>query len=522
MKGQGEMEKLLDYLIIGAGPAGLQLGYLFAGRGRDYLILERSSEPGAFFKTFPRHGKLISINKVHTGTEHPQMNLRWDWNSLLCDSDDLLFRNYSRKYFPDSRDLVRYCRDFADHYRLKIRYEAPVESVTRVEEGFRVRVGTGEEFRTRCLLIATGLSRPRVPDFPGVEFCQSYVDHDIDPESYVNQRVLIVGKGNSAFETADNLIEAASAIHILSPESVRMAWQSHFVGHLRAVNNDFLDTYQLKSQNAVIDAEIVKVERHEQRLLVHIKYSHAMGQSAAIPYDHVILCTGFRMDTSIFDDTCRPKMTVWEKLPEQTLEWESANVPDLFFAGTLMQACDYKKTMSGFIHGFRHNLVSLANLLEERYFGVAWPHESFEPEPEAVLKKVIDQVNTSPGIFLQPGFLCDVLVTEDDRALYFRDVRKDYVLGKWISEREDLYTISLEYGHFDGDPFSVERDPSPDMGGAAAYLHPVIRHFHCGELVGEHHVNDDLESQWYKDIYVQPARLFFCRQLEKATDSLSA
>jgi len=30
----------MDYLVIGAGPAGLQLGYFFARAGRDYQILE--------------------------------------------------------------------------------------------------------------------------------------------------------------------------------------------------------------------------------------------------------------------------------------------------------------------------------------------------------------------------------------------------------------------------------------------------------------------------------------------------
>ncbi len=37
------MNYLVDTLIIGAGPAGLQLGYYLERSGRDYLILERGS-----------------------------------------------------------------------------------------------------------------------------------------------------------------------------------------------------------------------------------------------------------------------------------------------------------------------------------------------------------------------------------------------------------------------------------------------------------------------------------------------
>lgn len=51
------------YIIVGAGPAGLQLGYFMDRASRDYLILEKTAAPGASFKLYPRHRQLISINK---------------------------------------------------------------------------------------------------------------------------------------------------------------------------------------------------------------------------------------------------------------------------------------------------------------------------------------------------------------------------------------------------------------------------------------------------------------------------
>lgn len=85
----------MDYLVIGAGPAGLQVGYFLERAGRDYLILEAGDAPGAFFRTFPRHRRLISINKPHTGSDDPQINLRMDWNSLLSDNPSLRFTRYT-------------------------------------------------------------------------------------------------------------------------------------------------------------------------------------------------------------------------------------------------------------------------------------------------------------------------------------------------------------------------------------------------------------------------------------------
>ena len=73
--------------------------------------------------------------------------------------------------------------------------------------------------------------------------------------------MFIIGKGNSAFETADNLTEHAAVIHVAGPRSINFAWRTHFIGHLRAVNNNFLDTYQLKTQNMVLDGDILRIER---------------------------------------------------------------------------------------------------------------------------------------------------------------------------------------------------------------------------------------------------------------------
>src|SRR5215216_6510452 len=110
------MEKEFEYLIVGAGPAGLQLGYFLHQAGHNYLILERGDSPGTFFKTFPRHRTLISTNKVYTGFDDPEINLRFDWNSLLDDDGkgEILFKQYSRRYFPSADDFVRYLGDYSD------------------------------------------------------------------------------------------------------------------------------------------------------------------------------------------------------------------------------------------------------------------------------------------------------------------------------------------------------------------------------------------------------------------------
>ena len=79
---------------------------------------------GSFFRQYPRHRQLISINKRHTGnrdqshvfiikdmctcigsTNH-EFNMRHDWNSLLSNNTKLELRHYTTKYFPHADDIV--------------------------------------------------------------------------------------------------------------------------------------------------------------------------------------------------------------------------------------------------------------------------------------------------------------------------------------------------------------------------------------------------------------------------------
>ncbi|MCA9238934.1 MAG: NAD(P)-binding domain-containing protein, partial [Planctomycetales bacterium] len=393
------MNKLchIDYLIVGAGPAGIQLAYHLDRAGKNYLVVEAADRAGSFFEKFPRHDMLLSINKVYTGYSDRRSKLRYDWNSLLCDDPDFAFTNYSSDYFPSAKDLARYCRDYAAKMGLRIRYKTRITDIVRCHDGYNFELADdhGGRYGCRVLVMATGMWNPYTPDIPGIELTENYVDFSVDPRDYVDQRVLILGKSNSAFETAENLTSTARVMHVCSPNPLKFAWQSHYIGNLRAVNNNFLDTYHLKGQNAVLDANVDRIQRRGDEYLVDISFTHAAGQTAQFAYDRVLVCTGFRWDHSIFPKPCKPEMTECGRLPLMTSAWESTNQPHLFFAGTVTQVRDKHKTMSNVIHGFRHNVESLSNVLLTRYENQKWPCTELPRDPRAIANKLIDQLSTS-------------------------------------------------------------------------------------------------------------------------------
>src|SRR6516164_8841945 len=495
--------EMLDYLIIGAGPAGLQLGYFLARAGRDYQILEAGPAPGMFFRTFPRHRRLISNNKPHTGSDDPEMNLRTDWNSLLSEDPPLLFTRYTERYFPDADDFVRYLRDFAEGFQLRIKYNTRVTRVRRTSTGvFQAVDEEGERFEAKRLIVASGVSKPYIPAIPGIESAEFYGTVAVAPKEFTDQRVLIIGKGNSGFETADNLIEEAAVIHVAGPSAIRMAWKSHYVGHLRAVNNNLLDTYQLKSQNALLDGTVECIERRDGSYYVTVCFSRANEAKRILRYDRVIVCTGFRFDAAIFDEECRPELVINDRFPAQTPEWESTNVRDLYFAGTLMQVRDFKKSTSGFIHGFRYGVRTLHRILEQKYHHVEWPHRDLARDPRALMEAVIERVNRTSALWQQFGILSDLIVIPDHQdAHYYEELPTDYVRESHFGSAARYFTITLEYGpdHDQVDPFDISigrvaQDDS-ERSHQARYLHPVVRFYRRNQFIAEHHVAENLENE---------------------------
>jgi len=84
-----------------------------------------------------------------------------------------------------------------------------------------------------------------------------YEDLPQSGESFEGKSVAVFGYGNAAFEAADSISQYANYVHMFggrnSADSSRedkhdfVAWESRYVGDLRALNAGTLDSYLLKS-----------------------------------------------------------------------------------------------------------------------------------------------------------------------------------------------------------------------------------------------------------------------------------
>ena len=531
-----DKEIVVDYLIIGAGPAGLQMGYFFEKHQRNYLILEAQNLVASFFAKHPRNRKLISFNKTAHLYDDPEIKLRWDWNSLLSDYE-FLFEAYSKKLYPSADEMVHYLSDFANHYELNIQFNTKVAQVSRLAEGgFCVKDASNNEYFCRGLIVATGLSKPYIPDIPGIEHVEEgYENVTMEPESFRNQRVLIIGKGNSGFEIADNILETAALIHLASPESIKFAWNTRHPGHLRADYTRILDAYQLKLLHGALDCTISQIYRENGKYVASIHYTHADGEVEEIIYDRIIRCAGFCFDDAIFDSSCKPALAITGKFPALTSMWESTNVPDLFFAGTLMQMRDFRQSSSAFIDGFRYNIRCLYHFLANRYHDQPLPNQLIPMRVKAIAEATMERVCRTSALWTQFGYLCDVIVVDEetDEIRHFFELPIDYVRESEFMKAPHYYVITFEWGAFRGDVFAIERHPNHETAYTNAFLHPIVRRYSHSTLVAEHHILEDLFGmysykrspgvyknrsgrsvrQYHYEEHEQPLHQFFASQL---------
>ena len=192
----------MDYLVIGAGPAGLQLGYFLERAGRDYLVVEAGPAPRTFFKQIPSapaaHLDQQAAHRLGRSRAQPAHGLEFAAVRRLPPA----LHRYTGRYLPDADDMVRYLADFADAFHLRVRYDTQVVRVSRQDGAFRVTDEQGRIHEARRLVVATGVSAPYLPPIPGIETAELYGTVSVDPGEFMDQRVLVIGKGNSGFETA--------------------------------------------------------------------------------------------------------------------------------------------------------------------------------------------------------------------------------------------------------------------------------------------------------------------------------
>jgi len=166
-----------DLIIIGAGPAGISASLAAKKHNLSSLTLEQDSLGGTVF-TFPR--KKIVMTSPMDIPLYGKIKLReTSKTELLTLWNDVLGKN-----------------------QIVIREQSKVESIVFQDKIFVVETANNEKFTARKVLLSIGRrGTPRKLNIPG-EMSEKVAYRLLEPELIENKKVVVVGGGDSAIETA--------------------------------------------------------------------------------------------------------------------------------------------------------------------------------------------------------------------------------------------------------------------------------------------------------------------------------
>ncbi len=198
----------VDALVIGAGPAGLATAACLVPHGVHSLVIEQAREVGSSWR---HHYERLHLHTVKTHSALP----------------GLPFPDNAPRYVP-RQGVVDYLTRYADHHGIQPELGETVVSIEPAApgSGWITRTASGWVIASRQVVVATGANRrPRAPVLPGQSHFGGRVLHSRDyrnAKPFVNQRVLVVGMGNTGAEIALDLVEhgVRAALSVRSPLNI--------------------------------------------------------------------------------------------------------------------------------------------------------------------------------------------------------------------------------------------------------------------------------------------------------------
>jgi cation diffusion facilitator CzcD-associated flavoprotein CzcO len=179
-----------ETIVIGAGPAGLAVGACLKQANISYVLLEQSDQVGSAW----RH----HYDRLHLHTDKKNSELPFVW--------------YPKQYprYPSRAQVVDYLDSYAANLKLNIRFHQQVVLVYC--ENHRWKVQTQDTlYQASNIVIATGNTQePVIPTWRGQDLFKGKILHSSQYKNggpFKNQKVLVVGFGNSGGEIAVDLWE---------------------------------------------------------------------------------------------------------------------------------------------------------------------------------------------------------------------------------------------------------------------------------------------------------------------------
>ncbi len=286
-----------EVVVIGAGQAGLTMGYYLAGQGRQFVILERSDSVASAWR---ERWESLTLFTPRRYSGLPGIPFSGDADG-----------------YPTRGDVVEYLERYAETFKLPMEFKSNVRRLSSEDGRFVVDVD-GRATRADQVVVATGpFQAPYVPKLAAdldPDVWQAHSTGYRRPGDVPEGTVLVVGGGNTGFQIAKELSSTRKVILSVGarqkPLPQRLAGRDLFwwLTKTRLIHKtvDSRLGQRLKDRDTLIGSSPRKIRRRygvelKPRAVTASGRVVLFEDESEVEVDAVIWATGYRPDYSWID-----------------------------------------------------------------------------------------------------------------------------------------------------------------------------------------------------------------------------
>ena len=317
--------EILDLLIIGAGPIGLNCALEAKKNNLTYLIVEKGT----------------IVNSLY----HYPLYMRFFSTAEKLEIAEIPFITTAPK--PGRQDALEYYQGIARQKDLSINLYEKVLNVRKNEEIFEVETSKSR-YSAKNVIISTGFyDLPNTMNIPG-ENLEKVKHYYTEPYPFAQQKIVVVGSSNSAVDAALETYRKGAEVTMI----IRHSEISKSVKYW--VKPDIESRILEGSINAHFNAELTEIKENtvifkdEKGELHEIENDFVLAMTGYLPDFDFLRNTGIRLEGDFLNPYYNP----------ETME---TNIPNLYLAGVV---CGGKDTHLWFIENSRiHANIIIKNIL---------------------------------------------------------------------------------------------------------------------------------------------------------------
>ncbi len=298
---------MLDVLIIGAGPIGLEAAIRAKRAGLSYLVLEKGAITQAMVN-YPTYMLFFTTSERLEIGGHP----------LVTSTDK-----------PTRKEALDYYRKVVHNEGLELKTFHEVTTIKRLAEGFETIAqndkGETVSLKSKFVALATGyFDNPKYLNVPG-EDLPTVSHYYTEGHPFYRRNVTIIGAGSSAADAALDLFKAGANVTMVHRgDSFRFSLKYWIKPNLEN---------RVKEGSINVHFNSVAREISSDAVVINKQGIDKQGETISIPTDQTFALTGYYAATKLLEQVgvvIKPE-DYSAQLDEATFE---TNVPGFFVIGS--------------------------------------------------------------------------------------------------------------------------------------------------------------------------------------------